>query len=298
MRLSVVIPASEECSVNSMESLKNQTKSPFEIIVKRGKNVSKNRNEGALKANGDLIAFINAHTTLKNNWVEEIEKFFLKNPKIDIVGGPQLTPVENNLFGKVSGFALSSFFGAANLRKRYSIGKTNFNAGEEDLTSANLVCKRNVFERVLFDETLYPGEDPKFISDCKKNKMNIAYSPEIIAYNKRRESFFNLLKQFFNYGKVRLKKESLFDSLKHPLFLFPSIFLIYLISIPFLFLIKNDLAIYLYLFPAFIYLLVDILFTIYGTLKFRNFFAGVYLLAIYPVIHLSYGAGFIRGFLK
>lgn len=298
MKISTVIPASEDCNICSIKSLKMQTKPPFEIIVKRGRNVSRNRNRGALEAKGDLIAFINAHTTLKANWVGEIENFFLKNPKVDVVGGPQLTPTENNLFGKVSGFALSSFFGAANLRKRYSPGKENLDAGEEDLTSANLICKREVFEKVLFDEALYPGEDPKFISDCKKNKLKVAYSPEIIAYNKRRESLSDLSRQFFNYGKARLKKESLCESLKHPLFLFPSLFLIYLLLVPFLLLTGNDLVSLLCLFPVIVYFSIDFFIALCGTFKFRSLFAGACLYAIYPTIHLSYGLGFLRGFLK
>jgi len=108
MKISVVIPAAPDHEVSALESLKNQDEKIFEIIVERGKNTSRNRNVGARKSNGDLIAFVNAHSALSKNWSKNIRLFFKKYKKIDIIGGPQLTPETNNFFGKISGIALSS----------------------------------------------------------------------------------------------------------------------------------------------------------------------------------------------
>jgi hypothetical protein len=298
MKISVVIPASKDAKIEALESLNSQEKKVFEIIVERGTNTSRNRNNGIKKSRGDLVAFVNAHTILRKDWTRKIEEFFRENKNIDIVGGPQLTPVQNSLFGKSSGVALTSIFGAANLRNRYSIGKLKIPAEEEDLTSANLICKRKVFEKVLFDESIYPGEDPKFISDSKKNNMQIAYSPEIVSYNKRRDSLNGLIKQMFNYGRMRPKKEKIIETIKHPLFLIPSFFVLYLIFFGLFCLFnKNSLLLIISSVPFVTYLFLDLIFSILGFIRIKKVFGLFYLMIIYPAIHISYGLGLLRGFL-
>ena len=43
----------------------------------------------------------------------------------------------------------------------------NLNADEKSITSANLICKKEVFKKIEFNSKLYPGEDPRFIEDAK-----------------------------------------------------------------------------------------------------------------------------------
>lgn len=295
MRISVVIPASNDCKINALDSLKSQEKKPFEVLVERGDNTSRNRNNGIRKARGDLIAFANAHSVFPQDWTRNIEEFFSLYPQIEIVGGPQLTPKENGFFGKVSGVALSSMFGAANVRSRYSAGQMNLNANEEDITSANLICKKNVFEKVLFDEKIYPGEDPKFISDAKKANISIAYSPKIINYNKRRDNLHGMIKQMFNYGRMRPRKEKLRETLKHPLFLVPSLFVVYLFFLISSSIFYNQIIFFI---PLIIYLILDLIFSLIGFVKIKKVRSLFYLLVIYPSIHISYGIGLIWGIFK
>jgi cellulose synthase/poly-beta-1,6-N-acetylglucosamine synthase-like glycosyltransferase len=63
----------------------------FKQRKSESKNPSKNRNNGIKKSNGEFIAFINAHSLVEKDWLSQTALFFKKNPKIDIVGGPQLT---------------------------------------------------------------------------------------------------------------------------------------------------------------------------------------------------------------
>lgn len=275
--------------LESAEKLKNNLK----IIIEEGTNTSKNRNLGIKKARTDLIAFLDAHTILPENWPEEVEKFFINYPEIDIVGGPQLTSKEEPLFVRTSGYALSSIFGSANLQSRYKPKRINLNADERHLTSANLICKRAIFKKIKFDESIYPGEDPKFISDALKAGFRIAYSPNIFVYHKRRANFKSLIKQIFSYGRTRPKKEPLLETLKSPFFLIPSIFLIYLSFLPTLLAINI-----LTLTPLIIYLALNIYFSIYQSISNKNFKALFPLPFIYLAIHLSYGAGFIYGLIK
>ena len=176
MKISIIVPLSPNLEVNPSKDLNVQGKIP--TIMVKGRNPSENRNMGVKKSKTNFVAFINGHTSLSDNWAEKVEKFFLEHPEIDIVGGPQLTPRDSGLFERASGYAFESAFGAAGVNARYKPSKLNLNADETMITSANLICKKEVFKKVQFDESIYPGEDPKFISDARKAGLKVAYSPD------------------------------------------------------------------------------------------------------------------------
>jgi GT2 family glycosyltransferase len=248
------------------------------------------RNKGIDKAKTSLVAFINGHTILSDNWKEEVDKFFKEHPEIDIVGGPQHNWFRDNMFARETGYALSTRFGAGGASSRYGGENLIMNADETHLTSANMICRKKVFDKVMFDENLYPGEDPKFISDAKKAGFRVAYSPDIIVYNKRRETPSSLIRQIFDYGRMRPRKEGLVETItKHPSFIIPSLFVLYLIFLPLFLLINilflhNEYAI-LILSPLILYAILNLFFSFVNPLLF----------AIFPMIHVSYGLGFLYG---
>jgi hypothetical protein len=288
--ITVIIPLGEKRSLEALNSLEQQHKA-VKWIVERGANPSENRNRGVKKARTSLVAFINSHTTLPENWSEEIKHFFEEHPTVDIVGGPQLSSPQESFFGEVSGYALSSLFGASEVRTRYTVRKdVALNVDERSLTSSNLICKKKVFKKVRFDESIYPGEDPKFIRDAKKAGFLVAYSPDIVAFNRRRGTFSELKKQIYYYGYTRPQKESLWETLHKPSFLVPEIFVFYLFFLPTLLIF--DL---IFIWPLLLYCFLDFVFSIYLTIKSKKPFAFFLLLSMFPVIHISYGLGFIAG---
>ena len=313
MKISVVIPAGFGSELEVLESLKNQAEKPVQIIVIRGDNPSKNRNRGVEKAKGEFVAFVNAHSSFPSNWIKNAIDFFKQYSEVDIVGGPQLTPASNSVFGKATGYALSSVFGAANVRGRYMPGKLNLNAGETDVTSSNLICKKEVFEKIKFNEAIYPGEDPLFISDAKKAGFKVAYSPDIVGFNRRRETQRELLKQMFKYGFMRTKKESFFNTLKMPLFLVPVFFVFYLAFLFFSIILSpaitrnvigieitgilSNFLVWISI-PLMAYIFLDFVFSFYGSAKNSDFKAFFPMLLIYPSVHISYGTGIILGWIK
>ncbi len=288
-KISIVIPLSMDRELEILDSLKEHG-NKIKIIVERGMNPSRNRNNGIKKAKTELVAFLNAHTILTDNWTEEVLEFFKEHPDTDIAGGPMLTKEDAPLFERASGHALSSIFGAGEVRTRYKIRDLNLKANEKHLTSANLICKKHVFKKIKFDENLWPGEDPKFISDAIQSGFKVAYSPKIYVYQKRRANFKELFKQIFNYGFTRTKKESLKETLKKPLFLVPSIFVIYLALLPTLILLHFALLI-----PFILYILLNIIFSFYESVKNKNIKSLLLIPFLFFAVHLAYGAGFIYG---
>ena len=292
-KISVVVPVDPKRKIDIVESIKRQRSPKCIAILESGPNASRNRNIGAKKAKTPVIAFANMHTMLADNWSSKVVEFFSKHPEIDIVGGPHLTPRNETFFGKISGYALGSIFGAAGSSARYNTKREILNADERFLTGANLACKRDVLKKIQFDEFLYPGEDPKFIKDSIEAGFKIAYSPEIIVYQSRRSNLKDFAKQIFYYATARPKKESFRETLSMPAFLVPTLFLFYVALLPALIFI--DL---LFLVPLTLYIVLSIVFSIYVGIKNRDFWAIFVLPTLFFTIHITYGYGFIYGFIE
>ncbi len=299
LKFTLVIPVAPDRGAEILNSIKklDYPKSEFNVIVVKGKNPSKNRNKGSKKAKGDIIVFLDDDAVIEENYLRNAQKFFKDYPYADIVGGVQLTPQSDKGFARISGYALGSKFGAWKISNRYSGKKIILDADETMLTSANLICKKKVFEKIKFDVGLFPGEDPKFIAYAKASGFKIAYYPDLVIYHRRRPSASGMIKQIFLYGKTRPKKENFLETLyKRPFFLIPSIFIIYLSLLIILMIINSPLIkknIFLWFFPIISYIFLAILFSIYESAKNKDYKTVFLLPFIYPMIHISYGAGFL-----
>lgn len=310
---SIVIALAPERQAEVLNSIKylNYPKNKYEVIVEKGINPSDNRNNGSKKANGDFIAFIDDDALVDKNLLKNAEAFFEKYKDIAIVGGTQLTPKDDRGFSVISGYALSCKFGAWKMSNRYSGDKEILDADETMLTSANMFVKRKVMKKIKFNPMLFPGEDPDFIARAKKLGFNVAYSPNLVVYHRRRSTFSSLIKQIYKYGKTRPKKEKLKETLKMPFFIIPSLFLIYLVFLIIFFSstkiitgsvignssINQNISLLFFL-PLILYLILNLSFSLFHSLINKNIKVFFILPLVYLSIHLSYGAGFLISSLK
>jgi len=298
MKFSLIIalaPYRDAEILNSIKKLDYSNKD-FQVIVVKGTNPSDNRNKGAEKAKGKILGFLDDDGIINEDFLKNVERFFDKYD-IDVAGGPQLTPLDEKGFAKISGYALASKFGTAETSSRYKKGKLNLNADEKLITSANLFVKKEVMDKVKFNTKLWPGEDPKFIADVKKAGFKVAYCPDFVIFHRRRPNITGLIKQIFNYGKVRPLKESFVETLKMPVFLIPSLFVIYLAILAVIIIFYQQLF-SIFFIPLLLYLLLDILFSVYESIKNKDYKAIFVLPFIYPAIHIGYGLGMIYGNLR
>lgn len=308
LKFSLVIAVAPERNAEVISSL-NKVNYPLnktEIIIEKGKNPSDNRNKGFNRSRGEIIGFIDDDGAVEKDVLKNAEQFFLEHPEVDIVGGVQKTPLDEKGFAKISGYAFECIFGAWKMCNRYNCNIEVLNADETSITSAILFCRRKVLEKVSFDPKLFPGEDPKFISDAKKAGFKVALSPRLILYHRRRSSIKSLSKQIFNYGKVRPLKEDLRDTIRMPFFFVPSLFILYLLSlilIIIILLIKQysfisiiDLIVFqIIAIPFLLYILLSLSFSLYFCLRKKDISAFI-LPVLFLIIHLSYGTGMIYGY--
>jgi len=292
--LSIIIAVAPYRNAEVLKSIKSlgYNSKRYEIIVKKGKNTSENRNYGIKKAKGEIIAFVDDDAIVDKNWLKNAEDFF-NEYNVDILGGPQLTPKNDSFFGKLAGAAIESYWCSYKMSKRYKKAKINLNADELSLTSANCFVKKNVFKKLNgFNTKLWPGEDPEFFSRAKENGFKIAYSPDLIIYHKRRNNLFSLLKQHYNYGNVRLKKEWINKKNVNFVMIIPTVFTLYIIFLPILLLFSKQ-----FFFPIKLHLIIDILVGIYIALK-KNILYLPFLPFVFFLVHFSYGLGMLVSFFE
>ncbi|MDG1544918.1 MAG: glycosyltransferase [Candidatus Poseidoniia archaeon] len=159
----------------------------------------KKRNIGVELANGEIIAFTDDDTILKEDWLNNAIKHLNENTNYIGVGGPNFTPREGLPFAK----AVGRIFGSKFLFSfRYTIGHAKPKEIEHNPT-CNYIIKKEVFETVQFHDTLWPGEDAEFDIRLIKNGFKILYAPDVIVWHHRRSRPIPFLKQMFNYGKTR-----------------------------------------------------------------------------------------------
>ena len=157
------------------------------------------RNIGTKKAKGDLIAFTDDDTILREDWIKNSVKHIIENKGYVGVGGPNYTPNEELPFAK----AVGRIFGSKFLFSfRYTIGHSKAKEIAHNPT-CNYIIKKDIVTEIKFHETLWPGEDAEFDIRVLKAGYKILYAPDVVVWHHRRPRPTAFLKQMFNYGKTR-----------------------------------------------------------------------------------------------
>jgi len=256
--------------------------SNIRLLENKNKYVPFALNIGIKKSNGDLIIRLDAHAEYAEDYFEQIIKTF-NDTGADIVGGP-MNAVGKTNFQIAVAHVTSTVFGVGDSK----IHKGKYK-GESDHVYLG-AWRRKLFDEIgYFDERLKRNQDDEFHYRARSLGKRIYLNPEIKSYYYPRSSLSKLIKQYFQYGlykPVVLRKIKSEIKLRH---LIPSLFSIYILSLPLAFLSK------FYLLPLFAYFFIDIYFSIRAK---RNIRIVINSLLIYPVLHLSYGFGFLSGLFK
>jgi GT2 family glycosyltransferase len=252
------------------------------------------RNVAVAQTSGDIIAFTDSDVRVTANWLYTLVRHF-DDPSISGVGGPNLTPEDDQFWAKCFGTLMESPLGSAGVRNTViykNIREVNHNP------PVNSAVRKNVFLEVGgFGKGYEPVEDVVLDAKIKRKGYKLIYDPAMIVWHHRRKTLSGFTKQLFLYGRGRASVFLKYpESLPFTYFCTAAFTLGTILSLP-IYLLINALQ------PIIIcgwiaYLVFIVLASIYTALKKRRFVLFLILpfLAIYE--HFTLGLGFITGIVK
>jgi len=249
------------------------------------------RNIGVADSAGEICAFIDSDAYPRRDWLVNAIRYF-EDSRVAAVGGPGLTPEEDDFMQKASGFVLASFM-VGDLAKRY---KSKCVLESDDVHSCNFIVRRSVLLEIGgWSENYWPGEDTLICRAIKLLGKKLIEAPDVVVYHHRRPLWRKHLKQASSYGlhrgffAKRFKENSF-----RPLYFVPSFLVVFLLAGSILSFVDHSI------FIVFLLLLAG-----YLVLCFIASLNEVKDPKAVPVVclgilltHLFYGATFIIGFVK
>ncbi len=248
-------------------------------------------------AQGEILAFLDDDAYPKKDWLTKALKQF-NSSQVAAVCGPAVTPSSDPFWAKLSGAFYTSYMGSGTERFRYWPSGKIKEVG--DYPSVNLFIRKSVFEEMGgFDTHYWPGEDTKLCLEVIKKGYKIIYDPEIFVWHHRRNSLKKHLIQIFKYSVHRgfFAKKYPQTSLK-PIYLIPSVFLLYCLSILLLSFGIDPILGGWYTTLLWIYLVLLVIFSLIEAMNLRNIKIFFMLPLLFFLSHVTYGAGFLIGLFK
>ena len=256
------------------------------------------RDIGANVSKGKILAFLDDDSYPDKNWLKNALKIFEENSKVAGVCGPTLTPSQDNLRQKASGYVWSTRLGSGGAGT-YRCAKSPRREVDDYPTVNFLVRKKDFWAVGGFDSHFWPGEDTKLCLDLtKKLGKKIIYDPGVLVYHHRRPVFKSHLEQISRYAVHRGHFARILPQTSLRLgYLMPTFFVLGLISGPAFFFISRPLFI-LYLVVILVYFLILLLTALGVYLKEKNLKLAFLVMPSIFFTHLVYGIFFIGGFLS
>ena len=244
------------------------------------------------RASGEVIIRLDAHSKYPSNYVSRLVTE-LENTGADNVGGVWVTtPANKGLIATAIALSTSHPLG---------IGDASYRLDNPEIKEVDTVpfgCfPRDVFERIgLFDTDLIRNQDDEFNGRIIKNGGKIFLIPDVEIEYYARATISTMMRMFFQYGlfkplvNVKLGSPATLRQFIPPLFV---LFLMVGLIVPFL----PILVQFSWLAGFALYLVLTVLVGVKITLDNKRASLLLFLPWLFPLIHISYGWGYIKGFL-
>lgn len=331
--ISVIIPAKPDGQISAaLEALKkvNYPQKSVEILIARGFVPSRQRNEAAKRAKGKILYFLDNDSQIHQEAFKRmvaafdgrilgrllpvrgfsllpasasrlIEKSFFPASKatseIAAVGGPNIWDGKESFWSSIGGIILESFFAHWKMAARYRpIGKFRV-ADEKELILCNLAIKKRVFSKLGgFCEELYPNEENEFLNRFAQKNYDAVYHPGIFVFKPRRESFYQIIRTFFTYGRGRMEQVRIEGVVASLPFFSPLVLFFYLLSL-FFYCLATSFAYrpgWLFL-PLVLYLFLGFGSAVGFAVRRKKIYLALLLPLFFLIAHLTYALGLLWG---
>lgn len=256
------------------------------LLENKGLTAPKGMNLGIKHTNSDIVIIFGAHAYADENFVLENVRA-LENEEVGCAGGV-ITTINEGIKGAAIAEAMSCPFGVGNALFRYADKESYVD------TVAFGAYRRTLLDEIgVFDEELVRNQDDELNFRVEKSGVKILLSPKIKSTYVGRGDFKKLWKQYYQYGfwKVRvIQKHKRPASVRH---LIPLMFVLFLTVGGILSIFSNLIRV-LYFGILSLYILLDIVFCVKISVR-KGIKYIPYLIVTFPLLHISYGLGFILG---
>lgn len=298
-RVTIIVPTkpgqAEILSVEAARKLE-YPRERIDVMVARGKQPAIQRNRALREATGEIIYFLDDDARPAPGSLRRAVEHFQQNPKVQMVGGPNLCPKDAPFLEQVFAVVLASWIAFGPSRARYDrVGETR-PSGEKELILCNLLARRaTMLEVGGFDEALYPNEENALMDEVQKRGGILLYDPEVVAERRPRSTLKAFCKMLMTYGRGRAEQFRLHPTPGSAMNFVPPLFLAYCVAIHLALLLWpfSDWLM-LGLVPMLFYWLALVVQTVWSMPRFgvgRSVAAFSMLFAT----HVFYGLGFWRG---
>lgn len=236
----------------------------------------------------DFVQIVGARHILSKEYLKRSMEIMQQDSSVWCIGG-RVENVYLNNKGRIISKAMGSAFGMGlgNFRTLQASGFTD--------TVGTPMYRYEVFEQIgFFDEVLVRNQDDDFNFRVTQAGGKIFYCHEISIRYYVRGNMKNLWKQFQQYGYWKVfvnRKHKAVTTMRQ---LVPPAFVLFLITVPFTFLIHPWLGLSATAAISF-YTLIGLL-VAFRTADHKSEVPELWL--VFPVLHISYGWGYLRGIIE
>jgi succinoglycan biosynthesis protein ExoA len=243
-------------------------------------------NAGIAAARGDIVGIVCGHAEIAPSYVSSAVSA-LERTGADMVGGP-VHAIGEGAVGQAIAIASSTPFGVGGARHHYVV-----EAEDVDTVFMGL-CRRETYLRFPFDESMVRNQDDELSYRLLDAGGRIVCDPTIQSVYRNRSSLSGLWRQHFDYGRWKVLVLRAHPGQVRPRHVVPVVLVTTLaagaVLAPISRTVRTLLIAELGLYAA----ATGVAAVRYGS--GRPLRAAALLAAVYPVLHLSYGTGMLRGF--
>jgi glycosyltransferase involved in cell wall biosynthesis len=255
----------------------------FELVDNPGRIQSIAWNLGIERARGDLVGIVSGHSELASDYVTRSVET-LQRTGADLVGGPARAESET-VVGDAIALAMSTPFGVGGAEFRYATEES-----EVDTVFMG-VCKRELYERIGgFDAEMVRNQDDELSYRLLEQGGRIVCNPAIRSVYRNRATLRSLWKQYFDYGRWKVRVMQKHPQQMRSRHFVPPLFVSTLGASA---LVPPALFAF-----ASIYGSATVAMSLLIAARNRRVDVLPYLPAAFAILHVGYGAGFLKGLLQ
>ena len=259
----------------------------IKLLNNPNKTVPYAMNIGIKQSKGEFIIRLDAHADYNKDYISKCV-YYLEKTGADNVGGVAYTK-SKGFVGNAIAKMLSSRFGVGNSEFR-----TNGNSGYVDTVPFG-AFRKEVFEKWGgYDERLTRNQDNEMNYRIRKNGGKIYLSSDIKLSYYCRDSIQGISDMAVKNGMWNVITMKLCPGSMGIRHFIPLMFLLSLICMPILGMLFYPFR-YIFVTEMILYFVLDCLFSAKQACGIREF---LLLIVLFPIFHITYGAGSLKGLFK